>query len=85
MARLCAAAIFSRLSFAWRLALAFPMTPDDSSSGLPTCSVRADGLFTQPQVWVDQEQGDQQTNQLDAPKGSNRLTSPPEPEHPIAP
>jgi hypothetical protein len=34
---------------------------------------------------VDQEQGDQQTNQLDAPKGSNRLTSPPEPEHPIAP
>ena len=38
------------------------MTPDDSSSGLPTCSVRADGLFTQPQVWVDQEQGDQQTN-----------------------
>ena len=37
------------------------------------------------QVWVDQKQGDQQTNQLDAPKGSNRLTSPPEPEHPIAP
>src|SRR5215212_9572646 len=30
IARLCAAAIFSRLSFARRLALALPMAPDDS-------------------------------------------------------